>query len=110
LATISEPLREALLAYSALEPRRALLSRHPVIASNRRYAELGAMISFGTDISSVFRRAAEYVDKILKGVKPAELPVEQPARSELIINLKTAKELGINVPQSLVVRADEVIQ
>ena len=88
----------------------ARTNRLPVIATNRRFAELGALISYGTDIRYVLRRAAEYVDRILKGTKPADLPVEQPARFELVVNLKAASALGIQVPQSLIQRADEIIQ
>jgi putative ABC transport system substrate-binding protein len=82
----------------------------PIIAANRRYAELGALLSYGTDVKYMYRRAATYADKILKGTKPAALPVEQPAKFELVINLKTAKALGLTIPQSLLLRADEVIQ
>ena len=88
----------------------ATAHRLPVIAANRRYTELGAMISYGTDFNYVFRRAAAYVDKILRGMKPSDLPVEQSERFELVINRKTAERLGLTIPQSLMVRADEVIQ
>jgi putative ABC transport system substrate-binding protein len=68
------------------------------------------LISYGPDIVDLFRRAAEFVDKILHGTKPADIPVEQPTKYDLVINIKTAKELGISVPQALLVAADEVIE
>jgi putative ABC transport system substrate-binding protein len=88
----------------------ALKHRLPTVVGSREYVEAGGLASYGTDFPDLFRRAAVYVDKILKGAKPADLPVEQPTKFELIINLKTAKALGLTIPPSLLGRADEVIQ
>jgi len=88
----------------------AVTHRLPMAVGSREYAEAGGLLSYGTDYPDLFRRAAVYVDKILKGARPADLPVEQPTKFELIINLKTAKALGLTIPQSLLQRADEVIQ
>jgi ABC-type uncharacterized transport system substrate-binding protein len=88
----------------------AAKSRLPTMYELRPYVEAGGLISYGPDIIDIWRRSALYVDKILKGAKPADLPVEQPIKFELLINLKTAKALGITIPQSLLLRADEVIQ
>ena len=83
--------------------------RLPVF-SNRNYDEAGALLAFGPSFPEMYRRAAEFVDRILKGAKPADLPVEQPTRFELIVNLKTAKTLGIKIPESVMLRADRVIE
>jgi putative ABC transport system substrate-binding protein len=85
-------------------------SRVPSVAGSREVAEAGGLMVYGPNVSANFRRAAIYVDKILKGTKPADLPVEQPTKLELIINLKTAKALGLTIPPSLLVRADQVIE
>src|SRR6266705_2081437 len=88
----------------------AAQSRLPSIFHLREFAEAGGLVSYGVDRSDLFRRAATYADKILKGANPADLPIEQPTKFELVINLKTAKALGLGVPPSLLARADEVIQ
>ena len=82
----------------------------PSIYSFRLYPESGGLLSYGPDTIDLFRRAASYVDRILRGDKPSELPVQQPTKFELVINLKTAKSLGLTVPPSLLARADEVIE
>jgi putative ABC transport system substrate-binding protein len=89
-----------------------LAAKHklPAIFMDRRRVEVGGLMSYGSDPLDLLRRAAGFVDKILKGAKPGDLPVEQPTKFELVINLKTAKALGLTIPQSLLQRADEVIQ
>jgi putative tryptophan/tyrosine transport system substrate-binding protein len=88
----------------------AAKNRLPTVYLFREFVDAGGLMSYGPDLADSFRRAATYVDKILKGAKPGDLPVEQPTKFELVINLKAAKVLGLTIPPSLLQRADEVIQ
>ena len=89
---------------------RAITTRLPIVYGSRAFPEAGGLISYGVDRRQMYRRAAEYVDMILKGTKPAELPVEQPTKFELVINLKAAQAIGVEVPDKLLALADEVIE
>ncbi len=82
----------------------------PAMYGWREFAEAGGLMAYGPHYADLFRRAATYVDKILKGAKPADLPVEQPSKFELVVNLKTAKTLGLTIPASLLLRADSVVE
>jgi putative ABC transport system substrate-binding protein len=84
--------------------------RLPTMFNVREFVEAGGLMSYGPNFLTLYGRAADFVDKILRGAKPADIPVEQPTRFDLIINLKTAKALGLTVPQSILARADEVIE
>ena len=88
----------------------ALATRLPTIHSQREYVAAGGLMSYGPDFLSLYRRAAELVDKILRGAKPGDIPVEQPTKFDFVINLTTAKALGLDVPPTLLARADEVIE
>jgi putative ABC transport system substrate-binding protein len=88
----------------------ALKSRLPSIYGSREFVDAGGLMSYAADLAESYRRVAYYVDRILKGAKPADLPVEQPTKFELVINLKTAKQIGLTIPQSMLYRADKVIR
>jgi putative tryptophan/tyrosine transport system substrate-binding protein len=97
-------------AHRALIISAAARNNVPAVYSRYYYAKDGGLLSYGADPVEPFRRAASYIDRILRGANPAELPVQLPTKFEMIVNLKTAKALGLNVPQSLLLRADEVIE
>jgi putative ABC transport system substrate-binding protein len=88
----------------------AIKSRLPSIYGRREAVDAGGLMSYGADLADSYRRVAYYVDRILKGAKPADLPVEQPTKFELVINLKTAKQISLTIPQSMLYRADKVIK
>jgi putative ABC transport system substrate-binding protein len=88
----------------------AVKNQLPAIYDSREFAEAGGLMSYGTNLADIFRRAATYVDKILKGAKPGELPVEQPTKFEFVINLKAAKQIGVTIPPNVLTRADRVIK
>ena len=98
-----------------MRPRSPQLSianrfRIPTIAGFRLYADTGCLLSYGVDSADMFRGAATYVDRVLRGAKPADLPVQLPTKFELVVNLKTAEALGLTIPESFLLRADKVIE
>ena len=88
----------------------ALKSRLPSVSSSEEFVDAGGLLSYGADLSDSFRRVATYIDKILKGAKPADLPIEQPTKFELIINLKTAEQIGLVIPPNVLARANRIIR
>ena len=99
-----------MLAASAAAIAFAMEHRMPVVAGWPIFAESGALCTYGPNLRESYRRLANYVDRILKGARPIELPIEQPTKFELVVNLKTAKTLGIDIPRPMLARADEVIE
>ena len=116
--TIAEERADALIVFPSpmlFNERKRIVDlaakhRLPSMAMGREFVELGGLIAYGANIADLNRRAATYVDKILKGAKPSDLPVEQPTRFELLVNLKTARELGLTIPREFLLLADEVIE
>jgi putative ABC transport system substrate-binding protein len=107
LITIRNPL---LRRYTNRIAELAIKNRLPSIHEGSESVEAGCLLSYGANDAENFKRAAYYVDRILRGSKPAELPVEQPTKFELVINLKTAKQIGVTIPQSMLYRADKIIK
>jgi ABC-type uncharacterized transport system substrate-binding protein len=117
-STIAAERADALMVFPSpmlFNERRRIVDlaakhRLPSMAMGREFVELGGLMSYGANITDLSRRSATYVDKILKGAKPADLPVEQPTKFELLVNLKTARELGLSIPREFLLLADEVIE
>ena len=107
LLTLDDPL---VLQYQTSIVDFAAKNRLPAMQAFRESVEVGGLMAYSANLPDMFRRAATFVDKILKGAKPADLPIEQPTKFELVINLKTAKALGLTIPRSLLLRADQVIE
>lgn len=89
-----------------------LVERNRLVAvyDNREYVEAGGLLSYGADVAELYRIAAKYVDRILRGAKPADLPIEQPTKFELLVNLRAARSLGVDLPRAIVIRADQVLE
>jgi putative ABC transport system substrate-binding protein len=107
LYVIEDPL---FLVHRPMLFKLALSGKLPTIHGNRKYVESGGLMSYGASYADLMRRSAGYVDKLLKGAKPGDLPIEQPNKFDFVVNLKTAKALGITIPESILLRADEVIR
>jgi putative ABC transport system substrate-binding protein len=107
LDTFSDPLT---LTHAARIAEFARKSRLPSVFELRGFVDAGGLLAYGPDTTDMYRRAAGYVDKILKGARPAELPVEQPTKFDFVVNLKTAQALGLTIPQSVLLQATDVIQ
>ena len=107
LLSLESPL---FITYRARIAELAARSRLPAVFSQREYVEAGGLMSYGPDFPDLYRRGGRYVGKILKGAKPADLPVEQPTKFELVINSRIAQSLGLTIPASLLLRADQVIE
>ena len=107
LLVLSDPLFNHLAVQIAGEAIRRGL---PAVSGASEYAQAGMLLTYGPNFSAAYVRAATYVDKILKGASPADLPIEQPTRFELVVNLKLAKAIGLTIPQSVLLRADQVIE
>jgi putative ABC transport system substrate-binding protein len=97
-------------AHRATTIMLAARQKVPAVYNAAQYAKDGGLLSYGPDLGDIFRRSASYVDRILKGEKPADLPVQAPVKFELVVNLKAAKAIGITIPETFLVRADEVIE
>ncbi len=97
-------------AHRTILLKLASAAQLPTSTDGRRFVEAGALVSYGPDLYDLFRRSATYVDRLLKGTKPADLPVQQPTKFELVINLRTAKALGLIIPDKLLALADDVIE
>ena len=109
-ALIVQPLFSSVLGQGTRVAELAAKNRIPTISDGFQFAEAGGLMFYGPDPLAGYRRAATFVDKIFKGTKPGDLPVEQPTKFELVINGKTAKALGLTIPQSLLISADKVIE
>jgi len=109
-AAAASPSEDRIPTVCQLVESAAAANRLPTVYGLRDFVDAGGLMSYGPNVFDLWRHAATYVDKILKGAKPADLPVEQPTKFELVLNLRTAKALGLTIPQSVLLRADKLIQ